>query len=110
METLIDLLLIQLIVVFIIDISGVIDSIKYAISYLLTGGAIKTSDYRIKPLDCSLCMTFWTGLIYIIIIDQFTIEYIAFICLLSALTVLTKDIWFTISDTITKILNKINSL
>ena len=109
METLINLLLLQLIVVFIVDISGVMDSIKYAISKLLTKGVIKTLNYRIKPFDCSLCMTFWVGLIYIIITHKITITYIAFICLLSALTTTVKDLWYTIIELITKLLNIIDS-
>lgn len=108
METLINLLLLQLIVVFIVDISGVMDSIKYVISKLLTKGVIKTLNYRIKPFDCSLCMTFWVGLIYIIITHKITITYIAFICLLSALTTTVKDLWYTIIELITKLLNIID--
>mgnify|MGYP003307854558 CR=1 FL=1 len=60
----IDLIIIQIIIVFIIDICGVVPNIKKGISRILTKGKIITDDYSMKPLDCSLCMCFWTCLIY----------------------------------------------
>ena len=63
---LLKLLCIQLICVLIIDISGFIDSVKWGVSKWLTKGKIQTTDYRIKPFDCSLCMTWWSCLIYMI--------------------------------------------
>jgi hypothetical protein len=62
-----DLICIWFICVLVIDISGFIDSIKYGLSYLLTKGKIPTTDYRLKPIDCSLCATFWCGLIYVLV-------------------------------------------
>lgn len=104
------LLLIQFIVVFIVDISGFIDTVKEKLSKLLTNNRIATTNYRIRPFDCSLCANFWTSLIYLLVTNQFTLQYIAFICLMSGTTILTKDIFFTLSDCITKILQKINRL
>lgn len=105
-----NLLLLQLIIVFIIDISGFVDTMKTKFAKLLTKGKFKSSDYRLRPFDCSLCTTFWTGLIFLLITHQFTLPYIAFVCLLSATTTITKDIYFTVVDVITKILQKINEL
>ena len=69
---LINLTLITAIVVFIVDISGAVDSLKSGLKWILTKGKMKNSDYQLKPLDCSLCMTFWSGIIYLLITNNFT--------------------------------------
>ena len=110
LNTLLNLIFIQLIVVFIIDLSGFVDTMKSKISSLLTRGRIKSSDYRIRPFDCSLCMTFWSGLIYLFIVDRFTIPLIAFVCLLSITTTLTKDTFYTLYDLFIRLLKKIDDI
>ena len=107
---LLNLLFIQLICVLIIDISGFIDSLKYGISKILTKGKIPTADYRIKPIDCSLCMTFWTGLIYIICMGQFSLLLLAYILLLSIMTPILKDFINLIKDICIFVINKIYKL
>lgn len=77
----IDLLLLTLIVVFIIDLSGIVDSIEGSLSKWLKGKV------RIpKPFSCSLCMTWWAGLIYILCLHQFTLPYIALVALFAHLS------------------------
>lgn len=112
---LIKLILMAYIVVMVVDISGVIDSVKSGLKWLLTKGKMKDSNYRLKPFDCSLCMTFWTGVIYLIIIGKFTIMYIAFVLLLACLAevikdsiLLVKDVLITLEQLIWKLLDKIN--
>lgn len=102
-----NLLFIQFIVVFIIDLSGFVDTIKKKLSSILTNKRIIKADFRIRPFDCSLCTMFWAGLIYLIATHQFTIPMIAFVCLLAITTTITKDIYYTIHDLICKVLNKI---
>lgn len=106
----IELLLLQLIIVFVIDISGFVDTMKSKLAKLLTNGKFKSPDFRLRPFDCSLCATFWTGIIYLLITHQFTIPLLAFVCLLSATTTISKDVYFTIVDAIIKLLDKINRL
>ena len=110
LNTLLNLIFIQLIVVFIIDLSGFVDTMKSKISSLLTRGRIKSLDYRIRPFDCSLCMTFWSGLIYLFIVDRFTLSLIAFVCLLSITTTLTKDTFYTLYDLFIRLLKKIDDI
>lgn len=105
-----DLLFIQLILVFIIDISGFVDTMKSKLASLLTNGMIRTNEYRIRPFDCSLCATFWTGMIYLIIFHSFTLPLITFVCLLSATTSLSKDIFYTLYDLIVRLLKKIDNI
>lgn len=110
LNTILNLIFIQLIIVFIIDLSGFVDTVKSKLSSLLTHGRIKSSDYRIRPFDCSLCMTFWCGLIYLFITHQFILSLIAFVCLLSITTTLTRDSFYTIYDLFIRLLKKIDTL
>ena len=104
---LLKLLCIQLICVLIIDISGFIDSVKFGISKWLTKGKFPKADYRIKPFDCSLCATWWTGLIYIICTGQFSIFLVAYLLFLAVMTPVAKDIIILIKDICIFIINKI---
>ena len=102
-----NLFLIAVICVFIVDISGAIDSLKSAIKWLLTNGKMKNSNYDLKPLSCSLCMTFWCGLIYLLVTSNFTLMYVAIVCLLSAFACLLKSGILLVEDIITKIIQLI---
>ena len=104
----IDLILIQLIIVFIIDLSGAVESFKLFISKILTKGKIQTTNFDLKPFTCSLCMTWWTGLIYLLICHSFTIPYIALVALLSYLTPLSSSILLLIKDLAIFLINKLN--
>lgn len=103
----INLILIQLIIVYIIDLSGVIESIKLFISKHLTKNKIVTTNFSIKPFDCSLCSTWWIGLIYLLICHSFTIPYIALVALLSFLTPISNSILLLMKDLIGFEINKI---
>ena len=104
----IDLILIQLIIVFIIDLSGAVDSIKLFISKHLTKNKIVTTNFSLKPFDCSLCSTWWIGLIYLLICHSFTIPYIALVALLSYLTPLSSSILLLMKDLAIFLINKLN--
>ena len=104
----IDLILIQLIIVFIIDLSGAVESFKLFISKHLTKNKIVTTNFSIKPFDCSLCSTWWIGLIYLLICHSFTIPYIALVALLSYLTPLSSSILLLIKDLAIFLINKLN--
>lgn len=104
---LLELFFISCIVVFIVDISGAIDSLKSGLKWLLTKGKMRDSNYRLKPLDCSTCMCWWCGLIYLYIHGCFTLPYIAFVCLLAAFSGLIKNSILLVEDIITKIIQVI---
>ena len=104
----IELILIQLIIVFIIDLSGAVESLKLFISKILTKGKIQTTNFDLKPFTCSLCSTWWIGLIYLLICHSFTIPYIALVALLSFLTPLSSSILLLIKDLAIFLVNKLN--
>ena len=77
------LYLLSVICCLIIDISGFIPSVKsfivtisrfYRLPFLYN---IEAHNIRIKPLDCSLCMSFWTGIVFLYIQSALSIENIA---------------------------------
>ena len=110
----IDLLLIALICVVIVDLSGFVDSVKSGIKWLITKGKMNSSDYRLKPFDCSLCMTFWTGLIFLLATGNFTLTYLAvlvvislFCTILKSSILLVEDIFKTIIKLIYKLIDKV---
>lgn len=77
----INILCLAVVVIYIVDISGITDSIKWALGRWLN---IKVG--RIKPFDCSLCMTWWVGLIYIIAAGEFSIYTLLCVAMVSALS------------------------
>lgn len=73
--------MITFICVYIIDLSGIIDELEDMI-----GKWLKCKIKIPKPFSCSLCSSWWLGLLYIIIMGKFTILNIAFVAFLSFLT------------------------
>lgn len=100
----INLLIIQLIIVFVIDISGFIDEgIEPALAKILKQKKVKLK----KPFSCSLCMTTWIGLIYILIYGSFTIPMIGYVFLLAYLTPIAYNFLLMVREALTKITNLI---
>lgn len=105
----IELLIIATIVCYVIDISGFIDSTKIFIWWLVFKNEKPFNNFNLKPFDCSLCMTFWIGLIYIIIND-FSLINLFYVCILSFLS---STITYTLNifkDLIIFILNKLSRI
>ena len=101
MITILNLILIQIITVFIVDLSGIIDTLKK----LLWKKFVKIGDYHnlsIKPFDCSLCSTFWICIIYLLCTGNFTLPYIAVTAILSLLAGNMADVERWLMDAFTK--------
>lgn len=102
-----DLFLLTVIICFIIDISGIIESMEWWLSKWL-----KVPCKVPKPFSCSLCMTFWVGLIWIGIFD-FTLLNLVYVCLLAALSeqisnfiIIIKQLVHWVQDAIVLLLQK----
>ena len=107
----INLFLLTCIIVFVIDLSGFVDEMVKRLYYKY----IKVGDYhtlipKLKPFTCSLCLSFWAGLIYLLITSQFNILMIGYVCLLAFLSPIIGDILVMIKDVINKIINLIYKL
>ena len=99
--TLINLLIIQLLIVFVIDLSGFIEELEKMIAKWLKVNKVHIP----KPFSCSLCSTWWTGIIYLIIIGHFTLPYIGFVALLAYLTPVAYNFLIMVKEALTKITN-----
>lgn len=84
--TIINLLLITVGIVIIIDRTDFVDSIKHCIWKFAFKNTKPYREFQLKPFDCSLCMTWWTSLLYLIITKNFTIPYIILALTLAYLT------------------------
>lgn len=77
----INIICLALVVIYIVDISGIVDSLKWTL-----GRWLNITVGRLKPIDCSLCMTWWVGLIYIIAAGEFSIYTLLCVAMVSALS------------------------
>ena len=81
----------QIVVVFLIDLSGAVESFKDAL-----GRWLKVKVGRLKPIDCSLCMYHWTALVVMWCLGRLTLECYVAICLLAFATTFTAALLETI--------------
>ena len=107
----INLFLLTCIIVFVVDLSGFVDEmVKRLYNKYIKVGDYHTLIPKLKPFTCSLCLSFWVGLIYLLITRQFTILMIGYVCLLAFLSPIIGDILVMIKDVINKIINLIYKL
>lgn len=102
-----NLFLIAVIVVIVIDISGITLSIKSSIKRLLTRGRMSDPNYSLKPLDCSFCMTFWTGLVWLLVTHSFSLWMLTYLLLLCVMTPVIRDVIILIRELFIKIIKKL---
>lgn len=102
MNVIIDLLLIQVIVVILIDISGIVQSVEGLIARLLS--LKKVSIYM---LECSFCMNHHTAVIYLLLTGALSLKNYCFVLILSFLTSVTKDLLWGLRDRLVKLVSKL---
>lgn len=102
------LLGLMFVVVYIIDISLVVDEIKKLMWRLIQGKNVRYRYFRMKPFDCSLCMVWWLSLIYLFYIQKLgweqTIFYSALNSYLSILGTKVLNIIYYIEELLNKII------
>lgn len=103
----IDIIWIAIIWVVILDISGFMDHLKSWIKRLVTGGRMSDPNYSLKPIDCSFCMTFWSGLVYLWITHTFSLWMVCYLLLVCVMTPVIQLILITFRDIFIKIIKKI---
>lgn len=82
----INLLIITAIICFILDVSGFMQSIKRL--YLKKVFKLSNPDpttLNWKPFDCSLCSTWWIGIIYLLLYKELTIINLGYVAMLALL-------------------------
>lgn len=98
------LIYITFIIVFCIDLSGAIPKLNKLVWGLLRPG-IKYTDWQIPLISCSLCVTWWTGIIYLLI-TGFTWIGLLEVALLAYMTPVIGTLLIVIKDLLIKLLNK----
>lgn len=102
-----NLLFITVIVCFIVNISGAMESIKRMVWRMLRDCDYK--DFNFRPFDCDLCMTFWVGIIYLICTSHLTLFNILIVCLFAYLSTTITSLLYLVKDCINKVLVMINN-
>ena len=102
MNVITDLILIQIIVVILIDISGIVQSIEGLIARMLS--LKKVSIYM---LECSFCMNHHTAVIYLLLTGALSLKNYCFVLILSFLTSVTKDLLWGVRDRLIKLVSKL---
>lgn len=100
-----NLFIISIICVFIFDYSGFVPEIEGYVTKMLNSRI----PLRIpKPFSCGLCMTFWTSIIYLIIVNSLTFNNLLFVVLFCALTRVTLHGLYTLGDVVDRVLTFID--
>ena len=102
----INCLFITIIWVVVLDQLHFWDDITSVISGWLTNGKIK-KPIQLKPFNCSVCMSFWTNLAYIIVTNQFSILMVLYILTLSWGTPIISSILTLVKNLFLKFINTI---
>lgn len=97
-----NLLIITLMIVYVLDISGFVDDGVQPFFRKHFKGQLKT-----KPFLCSLCMSHWIGLLYIIITGTFSIPMWGYVCLLSLLTPVFYNLLIGLREFLLKITSNV---
>lgn len=101
-----DIIFIAYILVFIISISGAVRVLKESIMESLFNRS--TPDIEIKPFECPLCMTWWCGIIYLLISGNFSlfgIFYVAVIANFASKGNIIEESFYFVSDVVIKLFN-----
>ena len=97
---LLNLFIISVIWVLILDLCGFARTIDKTLYKIFYPKRPFREDAHFKPWDCSLCLTFWSSLIYLIAIHSLTLPNIAFSLLFAWLTTTEKDIFIMVTKLI----------
>ena len=102
-----NLFLIAFIAVFIIDYSGFIEEADKLLTKALKS---KYPLHIPKPASCSLCSTFWAGIIYLLVVHAFTLPNIALLGVVCFLTPEILSIIYFLKDLINKVFDVMEKL
>lgn len=102
-----DIILISLVCVFVIDCTDIVATIKRRISNIIYRRDVNIS---IKPFDCSLCMSFWCGLAYLLLTHSFSLPLLFLVCLSSYFTPVYKELYDLITDMTQTLIDNIRAM
>lgn len=100
-----ELAALTLTIVFIVDRSGMKDTMLKGVSVMLHR---RVESFR--PFTCSLCCTWWLGLFWLLIRGAFCIEGVAVVAILSMLTRPLNDLLGAVTDALGAVVRVIDKL
>ena len=104
MGTFAGLLTIQVIMVLLIDVTGVVEDLLTPLVRWITGAKVGSIG---RPLSCSLCMTFWTGVIWLLCTGHFGLVNLMLLLLLACTTNITLTLFHLVTDFVLKMVGTI---
>ncbi len=105
-----ELVMLTVLICFIVDLSGFIDTVKKVLFRAQFGKEVSYDDnFQIKPLDCSLCATWWVCLFYIVICGQFSIQWIFACALLSFFSGVISEVLLLIREFLSTLIDKVHN-
>ena len=107
MEPTLVLLLLTVMMVIIIDLTDFVDTIKQAIWKWVFKDKRQYKEFRLKPFDCSLCMSFWVGLLYLLIWETWTLPLMVYQLFLSYLTPVIKDVLLLVQTILQRMIDAV---
>lgn len=104
MNVFLDILLLQVISVCLIDMLGVTDEMLTPLVRRITGSKVGKLG---KPWTCSTCMTFWAGLILLIVKGAFALPCLTLLIVTATFTPVTYLLINFLRDAANKIINEL---
>lgn len=108
MNIVLQLLLIEILICFIVDLSGFTETLKKGVKRLFKIKDI--TNIELKPFTCSLCMTWWSGLIWLVCTGNIHIWTIAVLGVMSFLAKNLTGLLRWLSDMLIKVENLLYKL
>jgi|SRR5574344_338508 hypothetical protein len=109
MDIILKILSLAAVFVFIIDISGIVSSIERKVTIWLTHDdprGMKEQGWHLpKPFSCSMCMTWWGGIIMLFVLHSFNLYGLLLVAFSSFITPRIADIYYAIDNVLTYIIN-----
>lgn len=107
-----DLLILTAVTVFVVDLSGFSDTLLGWANRIVRPYGRHFS--QLKPFTCSLCATWWLGLLYLLIARHFTLTGVGLVALCAFSTtavanvlMLMKDAALALVDLLQRLVNRI---
>lgn len=105
-----NILFMAVVLVFGIDLSGVVDSFSKWLWNKLYPKVTYNGWLIPKPFSCSLCSTFWAGLIYLLVTGSFSWFMLMYVSIISFMTPVIASILLYTKDLLIYIINKLYKL
>lgn len=105
MNSYIILLLLTIATVIVVDLTDFVDSVKKAIWKWVWKEQREYKDFPFKPFDCSLCSSWWIGLIFLIFSGTITLPLVVYQLFLSYMTPILKDFIQMVKDIAIRVLD-----